>query len=136
MTVTGGAILVLMGLVPKLGALAEAIPQFVLGGAGVVMFGMVSATGIRILGKVDFSTRRHNLFIVAISIGFGLIPLVVEPGGSSVPGAQHGGCRATVPDRREERSGRLSPTHKGIHWMPPQVASRATAPSPAPRKAR
>jgi NCS2 family nucleobase:cation symporter-2 len=48
-TVTGGAILVLMGLVPKLGALAEAIPQFVLGGAGVVMFGMVAATGIRIL---------------------------------------------------------------------------------------
>ena len=65
-----------MGLVPKLGALAEAIPQFVLGGAGVVMFGMVAATGIRILSDVDYKTSRFNLYIVSLSIGFGLIPLV------------------------------------------------------------
>jgi NCS2 family nucleobase:cation symporter-2 len=75
-TVTGGAIMILMGLVPKLGALAEAIPQFVLGGAGVVMFGMVAATGIRILSDVDYKTTRFNLYVVAISVGFGLIPLV------------------------------------------------------------
>ena len=75
-TVTGGAILILMGLVPKFGALAEAIPQYVLGGAGVVMFGMVAATGIRILSDVDYKTSRFNVYIVALSIGFGLIPLV------------------------------------------------------------
>jgi NCS2 family nucleobase:cation symporter-2 len=40
-------------------------------GAGIVMFGMVTATGIRILADVDYKTTRHNLFIVAISIGFG-----------------------------------------------------------------
>jgi NCS2 family nucleobase:cation symporter-2 len=40
------------------------------------MFGMVAATGIRILAGVDFKTNRNNLFIVAISIGFGMIPLV------------------------------------------------------------
>jgi NCS2 family nucleobase:cation symporter-2 len=38
-----------LGLVPKMGALVESIPQFVLGGAGLVMFGMVTATGVRIL---------------------------------------------------------------------------------------
>ena len=47
-----------------------------LGGAGLVMFGMVAATGIRILANVDFKGNRHNLYIVALSIGFGLIPLV------------------------------------------------------------
>ena len=75
-TVTGGGIMTLMGLVPKLGALAEAIPQFVLGGAGIVMFGMVAATGIRILSDVDFKSNRFNLYTVALSVGFGLIPLV------------------------------------------------------------
>ena len=75
-TVTAGVIMIIMGLVPKLGALAEAVPLYVLGGAGIVMFGMVAATGIRILTDVDFKTNRFNLFVVALSIGFGLIPLV------------------------------------------------------------
>jgi NCS2 family nucleobase:cation symporter-2 len=75
-TVTGGIIMVILGLLPKLSALVEAIPQVVLGGAGIVMFGMVAATGARILTGVDFKTNRYNLFVVAISVGFGLIPLV------------------------------------------------------------
>ncbi len=75
-TVAGGLIMIVMGLIPKLGALAEAIPLYVLGGAGIVMFGMVAATGIRILTDVDFKANRFNLFIVALSLGFGLIPLV------------------------------------------------------------
>jgi NCS2 family nucleobase:cation symporter-2 len=40
------------------------------------MFGMVAATGIRILSTVDYKNNRHNLYIVALAIGFGLIPLV------------------------------------------------------------
>ena len=75
-TVAGGIIMVILGLLPKLSALVEAIPQVVLGGAGIVMFGMVAATGARILTGVDFKTNRYNLFVVAISVGFGLIPLV------------------------------------------------------------
>jgi uric acid transporter len=74
-TITGGAIMLLLGLVPKLAALVEAVPLVVLGGAGLVMFGMVAATGARILTAVDFKTNRFNLFVVAISVGFGLIPL-------------------------------------------------------------
>jgi xanthine permease len=77
-TVAGGAIMIILGLIPKLAAVVAAVPVFVLGGAGVVMFGMVAATGIRILGTVDFRSRRHNLFVVAISIGFGMIPLIAR----------------------------------------------------------
>ena len=75
-TATGGVIMLLLGLLPKMGALVESVPVVVLGGAGLVMFGMVAATGARILGAVDFRTNRHNLFIVALAIGFGMIPLV------------------------------------------------------------
>ncbi|PSJ65675.1 nucleobase:cation symporter-2 family protein [Kumtagia ephedrae] len=74
--VAGGVMLMVLGLVPKMGALVEALPTVVLGGAGLVMFGMVAATGIRILSQVDFKTNRNNLFVVAVSIGFGIIPLV------------------------------------------------------------
>ncbi|MEZ5872142.1 MAG: nucleobase:cation symporter-2 family protein [Nitratireductor sp.] len=74
--VTGGVILVVLGLIPKMGALVEALPTVVLGGAGLVMFGMVAATGIRILSGVDFKTNRNNLFIVAVALGFGLIPMI------------------------------------------------------------
>jgi len=74
--VAGGIIMIILGLLPKLAALVESVPQFVLGGAGLVMFGMVAATGIRILTGVDFKTNKFNLYIVAISIGAGLIPLV------------------------------------------------------------
>ncbi len=74
--VAGGLILILLGLLPKMAALVESLPTFVLGGAGLVMFGMVVATGIRILANVDFKGNKHNLFIVAISIGIGMIPLI------------------------------------------------------------
>ena len=72
----GGVILIALGFVPKMAALVGAVPVEVLGGAGLVMFGMVAATGIRILGPVDYAGNRNNLFVVAVAIGFGLIPLV------------------------------------------------------------
>ena len=74
--VAGGVIMLILGMLPKMAAAVEAIPQFVLGGAGLVMFGMVAASGIRILSTVDYAGNRNNLYIVALSIGFGLIPLV------------------------------------------------------------
>ncbi len=74
--IAAGVILVLLGLLPKTAALVESLPTFVLGGAGLVMFGMVAATGIRILAAVDYKNNRNNLFIVATSIGFGMIPLI------------------------------------------------------------
>ena len=75
-TAAGGGIMLFLGFLPKMAALVEAVPQVVLGGAGLVMFGMVAATGARILTNVDFKTNRFNLFVVAIAVGFGMIPLV------------------------------------------------------------
>lgn len=72
----GGVILVVLSAIPKLAALVASVPLEVLGGAGIVMFGMVAATGVRILGSVDFRNNRNNLFIVAIALGFGMIPTV------------------------------------------------------------
>jgi NCS2 family nucleobase:cation symporter-2 len=74
--VAGGVILIVLGVLPKMGALVESLPTAVLGGAGLVMFGMVAATGIRILSAVDFKNNRSNAMIVAVSIGVGMVPLV------------------------------------------------------------
>jgi NCS2 family nucleobase:cation symporter-2 len=87
--VAGGLIMIGLGMVPKMAAFVEAIPQFVLGGAGLVMFGMVAATGIRILASVDYARNRHNLYIVALAIGFGLIPLVAPRWSQQLPHALH-----------------------------------------------
>jgi NCS2 family nucleobase:cation symporter-2 len=71
-----GGILVLLGLLPKLGAVVAAIPAPVLGGAGLVMFGTVAASGLRTLAEVDFR-GNHNLTVVAVSVAMGLLPVGV-----------------------------------------------------------
>ncbi|HYK71636.1 MAG TPA: nucleobase:cation symporter-2 family protein [Pseudoneobacillus sp.] len=68
---TAGTFLVILGLVPKIGALTTVIPTSVLGGAMVAMFGMVIAYGIKMLSKVDFASQE-NLLIIACSVGMGL----------------------------------------------------------------
>lgn len=68
---TAGGFLILLGFVPKIGAFTTVIPTSVLGGAMVAMFGMVIASGIKMLSKIDFSSQE-NLLIVACSIGMGL----------------------------------------------------------------
>lgn len=88
-TALGGGVMLCLGLLPKMSALVEAVPQVVLGGAGLVMFGMVAATGARILATVDFKTNSFNLFVVAISVGFGMIPLVAPNFFKNLPHALH-----------------------------------------------
>ncbi|MDR0226732.1 MAG: purine permease [Burkholderiaceae bacterium] len=87
--VAGGVILIVLGVLPKMGALVESLPTVVLGGAGLVMFGMVASTGIRILSNVDFQTNRNNAMIVAVSIGVGMIPLVAPNFRQWMPHAIH-----------------------------------------------
>ncbi len=87
--VAGGVILVVLGVLPKMAALIESLPTVVLGGAGLVMFGMVAATGIRILSNVDFQRNRNNAMIVAVSIGVGMIPLVAPNFRQWMPHAIH-----------------------------------------------
>ena len=87
--VAGGVILIVLGVLPKMAALVESLPTVVLGGAGLVMFGMVTATGIRILGNVDFKHNRFNAMIVAVSIGVGMIPLIAPNFRQWMPHAIH-----------------------------------------------
>ncbi|AIQ11801.1 nucleobase:cation symporter-2 family protein [Paenibacillus durus] len=69
--VAAGGILITLGLIPKIAAFATIIPTAVLGGATVVMFGMVVASGVKMLQAVDFS-NQSNLLIVACSVSLGL----------------------------------------------------------------
>ncbi|WP_018660295.1 nucleobase:cation symporter-2 family protein [Heyndrickxia acidiproducens] len=78
------AFLMIFGTIPKLGALATIIPASVLGGAMVAMFGMVIASGIKMLSRVDFS-KNENLFIIACSVGIGLGVTVVPNMFSHLP---------------------------------------------------
>lgn len=71
-----GLILIVLGLVPRIAHVVALVPHYVLGGAAIVMFGMVAASGVRILQTVDFKNNKHNTFIFAISLGVGLIPAV------------------------------------------------------------
>ena len=71
---TSGALLLALGLLPVMGCVIAAVPPSVLGGAGLVLFGTVTASGIRTLSKVNYDNNM-NLVIVATSIGFGMIPI-------------------------------------------------------------
>lgn len=71
-----GVILIILGLFPKFAAVISAIPVAVLGGAGIAMFGMVAASGIKTLSKVQFE-GTHNIMVVAVSLGIGMITLAV-----------------------------------------------------------
>ncbi len=64
--------LVLLGLVPKFGALAQLIPSPVLGGAMIVLFGMVAVQGMQMFRQVDFEHNEHNFIIVAVSVACGV----------------------------------------------------------------
>lgn len=81
----GGVILVLLGCLPVLGRIVAAIPAPVLGGAGVVLFGTVTASGIRTLAKVEYR-ENMNLVVVATSIAFGMIPVVMPSFYDQFPG--------------------------------------------------
>ena len=75
-----GAIMVICGLVPKIGAVIASMPLPVLGGGVIVMFGMVAAAGLNVLSEIKMS--RRNMIIIALSLsiglGFNLVPSAVQ----------------------------------------------------------
>lgn len=73
----GGGFLVLMGLSPVAASLISVVPRPVLGGAGVVLFGSVAASGIQTLVKAGLE-KDNNVLIVAVSLAVGIIP-ITEP---------------------------------------------------------
>ncbi|MCM2410796.1 nucleobase:cation symporter-2 family protein [Streptomyces sp. RKAG290] len=79
-----GCMLLVLGLIPKLGLLVAGLPQPVIGAAGLVMFATVATVGIGTLRAVDFD-GTHNLLIVAVSIGAGMAPEVAPDLYSRLP---------------------------------------------------
>ncbi|MFE9456756.1 nucleobase:cation symporter-2 family protein [Streptomyces californicus] len=70
----GGAILILLGLVPVAASVIALVPLPVLGGAGIVLFGTVAASGIQTLATAALE-KGENALIVAAAVGIGLIPI-------------------------------------------------------------
>lgn len=83
---SAGVILVLLGIFPKLGAIIACIPTPVLGGVGVLMFGMTVAAGIQELSNVNFNGNNNGL-IVGLSICIGVIPIAFSPLFQQLPAA-------------------------------------------------
>lgn len=96
---TGGAVLLLLGLFPVFGAVVAGIPYPVLGGAGIVLFGTVAASGIRTLARVEFHDNL-NMVIVAVALAAGLIPIAAPTFWDAFPEwlgtIMHSGISATA----------------------------------------
>jgi NCS2 family nucleobase:cation symporter-2 len=75
-----GAILVVCGLIPKIGATVASMPLPVLGGGVIVMFGMVAAAGMNMLTEVKMSRRNMIIISVSLAVGLGLnlVPSAVQ----------------------------------------------------------
>ena len=75
-----GIVMVVCGLLPKIGAVIASMPLPVLGGGVIVMFGMVAAAGLNVLSEVKMN--RRNMIIIAISLavglGLNLVPTAVQ----------------------------------------------------------
>ena len=65
-------LLIACGLIPKVGAVVAAMPISVLGGGGVLMFGMVLSAGVSMLSSVNWSRRNMMILATSMSVGLGL----------------------------------------------------------------
>lgn len=70
--VLAGIILALLGVFPKLSALISIMPQPVLGGVGIIMFGLVAAQGIKTLATVKIGDRELLIISIAFALGIGV----------------------------------------------------------------
>jgi len=73
-----GVFMILIGLIPKAGALVASVPPPVLGGAALAMFATVAVVGIQTLARVDFHDHR-NVVIVGTSLGLAMF-VTAQPG--------------------------------------------------------
>ena len=82
--VTAGFIMIIIGLIPKAGAIVSSIPHPVLGGAALAMFATVAVVGIQTLQRVDFHDHR-NVVIVGTSLGLAVYVTVLPTLSEAVP---------------------------------------------------
>jgi len=84
-----GAILIVLGFFPHIGALFRAIPNSVLGGATIIMFATVAIAGIKILTHIDLNRKNMMVLAVSFGVGFGvlLVPEVVNALAANIGGS-------------------------------------------------
>ena len=68
----GGGFLIIAGLLPKFGAIITTIPQAVLGGATIIMFGLITAAGIKMVSNIEFNKRNMLVIGISLSVAIGL----------------------------------------------------------------
>lgn len=111
----GGGILIVLGLVPVLGAFVAVVPTAVLGGAGIALFGTVAASGIRTLSAVDYE-GNSNLVIVGLALGMGLIPIAVPKFLGRLPRV----VRHRLPLRHHRRCHHRGRAQRDLHGVGPR----------------
>lgn len=76
----GGIVLIVCGLLPKIGAVIASMPLPVLGGGVIVMFGMVASAGLNVLSEVQMNRRNMVIIAVSLAVGLGLnlVPTAVQ----------------------------------------------------------
>ena len=67
---TGAVIMIIAGIFPAFGALLATLPDAVLGGCTIMMFGSIVVSGLRMIGNCGYSQR--NITIVALSLSTGI----------------------------------------------------------------
>ncbi len=80
-----GGIMIVLGVLPKAGAVVASIPHPVLGGAALAMFATVAVVGFQTLARVDFTDHR-NVVIVATSLALAVLVTVQPDIVKAVPG--------------------------------------------------
>ncbi len=84
---TAGAFMMVIGVIPKAGAVAASIPHSVLGGAALAMFATVAVVGIQMLSRVDFNDHR-NVVIVSSSVGLAMLVTMKPTLYTVIPGGR------------------------------------------------
>ena len=110
---TAGAIMIILGLLPKAAAIVAGIPHPVLGGAALAMFATVAVVGFQTLSRVDFHDHR-NVVIVATSVGLAMYVTAAArrgQGGAGV-GADHPGQRHHPGQHHRDRAQPGVPPHR------------------------
>ncbi|MFF8462281.1 nucleobase:cation symporter-2 family protein [Streptomyces albidoflavus] len=82
-----GVIMLVLGLVPKVGAVVAALPPAVLGGATLLLFSTITVVGVQILLKADLGDAR-NTVLVAASLGVGFLPTAYPEFAEHLPSRQ------------------------------------------------
>lgn len=67
----GAAIMIIAGLFPAFGVILTSIPQCVLGGCTIMMFGSIMFAGFNMISKCSFSKRNMKIVSLSLSIGLG-----------------------------------------------------------------